>query len=57
MTPKEQSDLDQSLKALIDNLCPMWASMFTKLVEEGLLPDQALSLVKVYIFTTCRPQK
>jgi hypothetical protein len=48
----DEANFDQSAAFMGDNFPPLWWRLFTKMIDEGFTPDQALALLRAYIFAT-----
>lgn len=54
MTPDEYQKADQASAILGDYLPPFWRRLYSGLIEQGFESEQAMSLLRAYINTSCR---
>ena len=57
MSPKEKAELDHAHALICEVVPSQWRRMFCRLLEEGFTETQALSLLKMYIKSTCSLNK
>lgn len=47
---KNLARFDQAMAMLADNLPPLWRRMYERMLEVGFAEDQAMSLLRAYVF-------